>query len=408
MSAQPVQYPEVDNGLNFGSQSVEGEFITRDNERYYAIRNVDKMPAFFISVVSNSDHWLFVSSNGGVTAGRVSPETALFPYVPVDKVEDSVANTGCKTLFSVRTGHQCQRWEPFNEAHSDRFNITRNLYKNVLGNKLCFEEINHDLQLAFRYTWKVSDTFGFVRDCELENLGDKVSSIELVDGLQNILPAAAPREIQNTASNLVDAYKWSELDHSTGMAYYTLYSGITDKAAPAESMWANTVFCVGLDDCKILLSAKQLNNFKQARAVVPESCVRGVRGAYLVNAAFDLAENTCKQWRFVADVEQTQTQVVALRQQLQTADNIQQTITDSIDQGSNDLLKIIADVDGLQTTAEENVSVHHYANVLFNSMRGGVFDKQYQIDLSDFRQMLGYFNKPVSQHYDVVLETWSA
>ena len=35
--------------------------------------------------------------------------------------------------------------------------------------------------------------------------------------------------------------------------------------------------------------------------------------------------------------------------------------------------------DGFQATAEENVAVHHYANVLFNILRGGVFDDQYSV-----------------------------
>ena len=61
------------------NNTVSGEFLTLDNERYYAIHHYDKMAPFFISLVSNSDHWLFVSSTGGLTAGRVSPETALFP-----------------------------------------------------------------------------------------------------------------------------------------------------------------------------------------------------------------------------------------------------------------------------------------------------------------------------------------
>ncbi len=49
---------------------VTGEFVTLGGERYYAIHNVDKMAPFFISLVSDSDHWLFVASNGGLTAGR--------------------------------------------------------------------------------------------------------------------------------------------------------------------------------------------------------------------------------------------------------------------------------------------------------------------------------------------------
>lgn len=408
MGIQAVMYSESSERTNIkSSQSVQGEFITRENERFYAIRNINKMPVFFISVVSHSDHWLFVSSNGGVTAGRVSPETALFPYVPVDKVEDSTPNTGCKTLLSVADGLQSSFWEPFNEALTDNFEITRNLYKNVLGNKLCFEEINHDLQLAFRYTWKTSDTYGFVRDCELENLSGKTLDISLLDGFLNILPAATPREIQTNASNLVNAYKWNELDQQTGMGCYTLYSGISDKAAPAESMLANTVFSIGLNKPTTLLSTNQLANFRLGLKIEPESCIRGIRGAYLVNDEFKLAPSSNKQWQIIADVEKTQSQVVALRQELLLNNDLKQDIASSVDEGSENLVRIIAAVDGYQVTAEENVSVHHYANVLFNSMRGGVFDKQYQIDLADFIGTLKNFNQSVFEQHSQNIASWS-
>jgi hypothetical protein len=73
------------------SETVTGDFINFfGDERYYAIENVDKMSPFLISLVSDSDHWLFVSSYGGLTAGRVSPETALFPYHSVDKIHDII------------------------------------------------------------------------------------------------------------------------------------------------------------------------------------------------------------------------------------------------------------------------------------------------------------------------------
>ena len=153
--------------------SVAGEFIDIAGERYYAIRNVDRMAPFFISVISNVDHWLFISSTGGLTAGRVSPATALFPYITVDKIHDSAPHTGSKTILRVKQDGKTQVWEPFNGAHVGRYATSRNLYKNVLGNKLCFEEINHDLELAFRYTWMSSEDYGFVRQCELQNLADR-------------------------------------------------------------------------------------------------------------------------------------------------------------------------------------------------------------------------------------------
>ena len=153
--------------------AVSGEFMDIGGERYYAIRNVDKMEPFFISIVSDTDHWLFISSTGGLTAGRVSPETALFPYVTVDKIHESTTHTGSKTILRVKTAQQQRYWEPFNREQDGRYAFSRNLYKNRLGNKLCFEEINHDLELAFRYTWRSSDSYGFSRQCELQNLGSK-------------------------------------------------------------------------------------------------------------------------------------------------------------------------------------------------------------------------------------------
>ena len=83
------------------SDPVSGDFVTLHGERYYVIRNVDGMPPFLVSLVSSSDHWMFVASNGGLTAGRVSPETALFPYVTVDKLYDSTLDTGSRTLVRV-------------------------------------------------------------------------------------------------------------------------------------------------------------------------------------------------------------------------------------------------------------------------------------------------------------------
>ena len=120
---------------------VTGEFVTLEQERYYLIANVDQMETFFVSLVSDSDHWLFIASNGGLTAGRVSPETALFPYVTVDKIYDSVPHTGSKTLVRAKLADEQYQWEPFNREHDDRYALTRKLYKNVLGNKLLFEEI---------------------------------------------------------------------------------------------------------------------------------------------------------------------------------------------------------------------------------------------------------------------------
>ena len=386
-------------------QLVSGGFAELAGERFYAIRNVDRMAPFFASVVSSDDHWLFASSTGGLTAGRVSPGTALFPYLPVDKVEESATHTGSRTLLRVRGKGSVTLWEPFNRERDGGFTITRNLYKNILGNKLCFEEINHDLRLAFRYTWMTSREYGFVRSCELENLGALKQRIDLLDGLLNVLPAGTPPFTQTNFSNLVDAYKWNELDPATGLALMTLYSTITDRAEPSESLKATVVYSIGLDQPVRLLSAAQIDAFRHDRQLRQEVHKRGIRGAYLVSSSFELPCASLKSWRIVADTERTQRDVVALRQALRNPAELGEAISRSIDSGTDSLAKIIGSCDGFQATAEENVTVHHYANVLYNVLRGGYFFDQYTILASDFVRTIRHFNLGVYERHRSLLES---
>jgi hypothetical protein len=378
-------------------QPVSGEFLSIEGERYYAIRNVDKMAPFFISVISSSDHWLFVSSTGGLTAGRVSPDTPLFPYIPVDRIHESGAHTGSKTILRVRVDGNTQLWEPFNREHLGRYSITRNLYKSVLGNKLRFEEVNHDLRLSFSYTWLTSNEFGFVRRGELCNLGSGARKVELLDGLQNILPAGTPPATQTTASNLVNAYKWTELDERTGLAVFTLYSGISDRAEPCESLKANTAFCIGLHGHSVLLSSRQINDFRTGDNPEKETHTRGIRGAYLVCHTLELAPEETQQWQIVVNGELSQSAVVDLRAQLRHPDEVADALLSSVDADADELARIMAAADGFQAVAEENVSTHHYANVLFNVLRGGIFDNQYSVSAGDLANAVRHFNRDVHE-----------
>lgn len=385
------------NSMNTHSHSsalkgVQGAYIKMDGETYYQIKNVDQMPAFFISVVSDHDHWLFAGSTGGLTTGRVSPDTALFPYVTVDKVYESAPHTGPKSIFRVKKDGEVCYWEPYNTEHNDRYSIERNLYKNLLGNALCFEEINQDLGLKFQYTWRFSAEFGIVRGAKLTNLTLAPQKVQLIDGLQNILPAGTPRFTQAQSSNLVDAYKWTELDETNGLALYTLYSAITDRAEPVEALHANTVFHMGLEGAKVHLDNSSLDAFKAGRDLSSSSSSRGVRCHYLISAELDLAAEATSEWFIVADLEKDQGAVVTLQYELENLDSLSKKLTESIQAGNDNLAKIMARADGFQTTGEPDVSLHHYANTLFNVLRGGIFANQYQISRRDLLQTLKHFN----------------
>ncbi|MFA0698420.1 hypothetical protein, partial [Vibrio sp. 10N.222.49.C9] len=114
----------------------------------------------------------------------------------------------------------------------------RNLYKNSIGDKIIFEEINHSLKLQFQYSWNTSEQFGFIRQSQLTDLSGDDREIELLDGLQNLLPPGAPLGALQTRSALVDAYKWNERQQGSPLALYTMYAKLSDRADPAESLLA--------------------------------------------------------------------------------------------------------------------------------------------------------------------------
>ena len=154
---------------NLTAKSVEMNIISIEGEVFYKISNNDKMRPFFMSIVSDSNHWMFISSNGGLTAGRKNAEFALFPYYTDDKITEFADITGSKTIFQIANNNEKYIWEPFSERFNDKYNLTRNLYKNEFGNKIIFEEIHNDFQLTFRYQWNSSNLFGFVKKSELIN-----------------------------------------------------------------------------------------------------------------------------------------------------------------------------------------------------------------------------------------------
>ncbi|EGQ7980778.1 hypothetical protein FR279_08455 [Vibrio vulnificus] len=377
------------------NQNVEGSFVDLLGERYYKIAHVDKMAPFFISVVSSSDHWLFISSTGSLSAGRIRPENALFPYKSVDHIHESAENTGSKTIVRVQQDGRWVLWEPFNRFHDGLYQVERNLYKNSIGDKIVFEEINHTLKLKFQYAWASSDDFGFVRRAQISDLSGQERELDILDGLQNLLPSGAPLAALQTRSALVDAYKWNEQVEGTSLALYTMYAKLSDRAEPAESLLATTVFSIDNDYGQILLSSEQLGAFRCGEPIVNEPLTRGVRGSYLINKTIKLPAGQSKHWLIVADIDKNHCDVRALEQQLATPVKVEQQIEASIAQNQQELIALMSGGDAWQVTAEETTFVHHYANVLFNSMRGGVIENNYQLDKQDVLKTMRKTNQQV-------------
>ncbi len=379
---------------------VEGEYVTLLGERYYCIRNYDQMPPFFMNLVSSSDYWMFISSTGGLSAGRHNADSALFPYYTDDRITENSENTGHKAILLITKGDRTYLWEPFSTKYAGLYRVQRNLYKNVYGDKLVFEEINDDLDMIYRYAWRTSEKYGFVKSAWLRNRSAERCSVNLVDGLQNLLPYGATTALQTTFSNLLNAYKRNELDPETGVGIFALSSTLTDLAEPSESLKATIAWQVGLEQARYLLSTLQLENVRRGLPVTQETDVRGHRGAYLVNAEFELDGDTEREWRIVAQVNQDSSDIVSIINALR-GDRVElkAQLDRDIDESTADLFKLVANADGLQVSGDHLSATHHFSNVLFNIMRGGIFVDNHHVSKADLREFMHTRNRDILHSY---------
>lgn len=378
-----------------------GRTVTAPEGACYEIRDYDAMKPFLMTIAGSRDHWMYLSSTGGLTCGRRSPDQALFPYYTDDKIHDAIHTTGPVTVVRVRDNEAqsgSRLWLPFSDRFAGLYELRRNLLKRLAGDMVIFEEHNKTLGLVFRYSWRFSPRWGFVREASLHNGRREERQIELLDGVRNVLPAGVDRTTQERGSTLVDAYKLSELDPETGLGIYSMSSLITDRAEPSEALVATTVWQAGLSPQAVLLSEEQLEGFVRGAVPHHEEAIRGRRGAYLVAAEIALAGGATTEWMVVADTGGDSVAVADLAGTLAETpdhtvrrDRVRRDATD----GEYALLRLVAQADGLQYTDATMIGARHYSNVLFNIMRGGIPVAGYRIERDDLISFLADRNRMV-------------
>ena len=338
---------------------VKGQFISINGERFYEIANYDEMQPFFISLASDTDLWMYLSSTGGLTAGRRSPEEALFPYYTDDKITESYEFTGPKTEIKVKGEPFLVNgdllWKPFSSQQQDVFVLSRKIAKSTVGNQIVFCEENHTLKLRFSYIWAPAGKHGWVRRATLENLGNRATEVSIDDRLQNVLPAGVERKTQNEFSTLVDGYKKTELVPGTSLALFRMEAILVDRAEPSESLTCNTVYGLGLPGAKY-----------------DKTPSKGVRGAFVAETSLCLPAHSSQTWYNVLDVSKDAVAVHELMHFIAQPDAIE-VIEAAMRESTETLKRIVARNDGVQETGDEANDARHFANVLFNTMRGGYY-----------------------------------
>jgi hypothetical protein len=390
-----------ESALRDSGPAGAGEWVERDRERYYRIAGYHAMPPFLMSVVSGYDHWLFVSSTGGLTCGRRAPENALFPYCTDDKIHDACQTTGPRTVLLVDGGGRTRLWQPF-AVGPPVYEMERNLYRSVTGNRVVFEEVNHDLGLAFAYSWATGNRFGFIRKSQLLNIGASEVHVGLLDGLRNLLPFGVDRGAQSELSTLLDAYKQAEAVSGASAGLYTLSSILTDRAEPSEALKASVVWATGLERARVLLSEDQVEGYGAGRSVSAEAYQRGKRGAFFVQSEVTLSPGAERSWYVLADVEQGAARTAALVSAIRSG-VAPETIEADVAAGVDRLHLLAGGAGAFQKSADELVTARHLSNTLFNIMRGGVFPHGYRFPRTDFLDFVSARNRPLRAEVERIL-----
>ena len=387
-----------------------GQYITIQGERFYCIENYDHMQPFFISLASDTDLWMYISSTGGLTCGRRNPEQVLFPYYTDDKITENYEQTGPKTILRVHTAQGTKLWEPFSSRQMGTYHIIRSIAKSVTGNRLLFREENVDLGLIFSYEWAPATHLGWVRTAHLSNETDTPITVEVLDGLQNVMPSGVERVTQNTFSTLVDGYKRTE-HVGNGMVLFRMEAILVDRAEPSESLRCNTVYTLSdsrhpIPDIQYLCSSAQLDTFRQGGDIQSESESKGVRGAIFAHFTLALSPIASSpnglQWHFICDVMQDAVSVRRSMAFMQQPDAVAQ-LQSALQTTTANLRQIVAQNDGVQHTADEANDARHFANTLFNTMRGGFYCDSYQISGPAFAAHVALFNRALADKHHTFL-----
>ncbi|MFP5331162.1 MAG: hypothetical protein ACLGHX_02195 [Acidimicrobiia bacterium] len=371
-----------------------GRFVSSGGIDWYRIDDYDCLDPFLVNLVTASDQWMFISSSGALTAGRRSAEHALFPYETDDRLHRNGGLVGPVTVIRVGS---CV-WEPF-AAHVPFGRVRRAVSKTTDGTQLSFEEHHPGLGLTFRYTWATAEEFGFVRTCELaaESVEDVVE-VDILDGLRDVLPSGVALATQQTASTLVDAYRRAELAEPE-VAVFTLEALVSDRPEPAESLRANVVWSRGLAGSHITLSDSQLRRFRSGEDVTAQHLIKGRKAGFFISSRVRLEPGTSLTWVTVADVDRTHAELAGLRAWLRDTSSPSSHVRDGVETARRRLVDVVDAADGLQLSADRRSTVHHFSNVLFNVMRGGVFLDDHRVRMADVVRFVESRNAELSRRF---------
>ena len=152
---------------------------------------------------------------------------------------------------------------------------------------------------------------------------------------------------------------------------FSLSAVIVDKAEPSEALRVNVAWSLDRPNSTKLLCSKQLDAFRKGAVPTQEVDIKAERGAYFVCDEVNLAAGASEAWSIVADINKGPVEVADLMAALSDPQALKAELLADVEEGSQHLVELVAASDGLQLTNDRLLNIRHFANTMFNIMRGG-------------------------------------
>ncbi len=202
-----------------------------DNKPYaYTIDNYQKQKPFssFLSGIAGKmgiPLWSFYVNRGQLISsfGIRDKNSAIMEFFPANNAYHYVSRIGFRT-FIKKDG---KVHEFFKEQNNNQKLIIRQ-------DQVSIEESNEELGLVVKITYFTlpnEPIAGLVRKVEIENTGKK-ASIEIIDGLAQLIPAGITNDSYKAVSNLMQS--WMDNVHEKDYIFYKLRASTADSAEVSE------------------------------------------------------------------------------------------------------------------------------------------------------------------------------
>ena len=176
--------------------------------------------------------WVFYVNRGQCVSsfGIKDKDQAILEFFPANKSWQFVSSQGFRTFIKIKSKGEPIYYEPF---HNGYVNLKYQLINSmrISSDKLILEEENHTLGIKTRieYFNIPNDTYaGLSRIVSIENTGNKPKSIQLIDGLAQIVPFGTHNFFLKKLGRTIEA--WMNIDNlDNDIPFYKLDVDPTDR-----------------------------------------------------------------------------------------------------------------------------------------------------------------------------------